>query len=444
MFDSIFSEILQTALSLYFGQEGHYKSLREVPLDGKELSALTGQDPDWEEIIVLLLALMPHLNPQTLDLFFILNKNLDRPYTEFGGWKGSSHKGFLPTGETAAFLLSLEDPQNRLRVMQLFGKEHWFYRQNILHLEEQGKGEPFLSGKLCVSEEFLAKVLKNKNYKPDYSTDFPAKLITTPLDWNDLIVTPSLMTELENISGWLCHAQEIRSRWNLDKYIKPGYRCLFYGPPGTGKTLTASLLGKQHGMDVYRIDVSLITAACTAETEKNIARIFDFAEQKNWILFFDKADKLMEMNSEYALQNRWEINNEIRSYLLQRIEDFPGMIMMAITHPKDNPVKAFSTNFQSVLYFPMPDQDTRLSLWKQMIPDDWLQENREELLRTAAEAEISGGCIVNVIRRCALALYKTGEKQLTSDILLQALSIENQSSAFNPEKSSSKLSDQTP
>ncbi|WP_294230852.1 ATP-binding protein [uncultured Chryseobacterium sp.] len=328
--------------------------------------------------------------------------------------------------------------------MQLFGKEHWFYRQNILHLEEQGKGEPFLSGKLCVSEEFLAKVLKNKNYKPDYSTDFPAKLITTPLDWNDLIVTPSLMTELENISGWLCHAQEIRSRWNLDKYIKPGYRCLFYGPPGTGKTLTASLLGKQHGMDVYRIDVSLITAACTAETEKNIARIFDFAEQKNWILFFDKADKLMEMNSEYALQNRWEINQEIRSYLLQRIEDFPGMIIMAITHPKDNPVKAFSTNFQSVLYFPMPDQDTRLSLWKQMIPDDWLQENREELLRTAAEAEISGGCIVNVIRRCALALYKTGEKQLTSDILLQALSIENQSSAFNSEKSSSKLSDQTP
>lgn len=92
----------------------------------------------------------------------------------------------------------------------------------------------------------------------------------------------------------------------------------------------------------------------------------------------------------------------------------------------------------------MPDQDTRLSLWKQMIPDDWLQENREELLRTAAEAEISGGCIVNVIRRCALALYKTGEKQLTSDILLQALSIENQSSAFNSEKSSSKLSDQTP
>ncbi len=425
MFDSTFSEILQTAFSLYFGQETQYKSLQEVPLDSKELSALTGQNLAWDEHIVLLLALMPHLNPQVLDLFFIRNKNLDRPYTEFGGWEGSIHNGFLPTGETAAFLLTANDPGNRLRVMQLFGKEHWFYRQNVLHLEGQEKDEPLLSGKLCVSEEFLAKALKNENYRPDYGVDFPATLITTPLNWEDLIIPRSLTEELENISGWLRHAKEIREIRNLEKYIKPGYRCLFYGPPGTGKTLTASLLGKQHGLDVYRIDLSAITSEYSAQTEKNIARIFDFAEYKNWILLFDEADKLPGISSPPNSQNRSNVNQEILSYLLQRIENFPGMAIM-MTYLEDITTHPFSRNFQSVLHFSMPDQDSRLRLWKQMIPDEWISENREEILKTAAKAELSGGNIINVVRRCALSLCISGNMQLNADVLHQALAKEKE------------------
>lgn len=414
-----FQTLLHTAFSLYFQHESEYTSLREIPLEGDELSTLTGKKLTWEETIVLLLAIMPHIHPQALDLFFIQNKELDRPYTEFGGWKGTSHNGFLPTGETAAFLLGIDNPESRSLVMQLFSKEHWFHKQNILRLEGQGEGEPYLSGKLTVSEEFLAKVLNNGDYRPDYSADFPAKRMETQLEWEDLVVSYHLREDLENISLWLQNEQEIRLRWNLNKYIKPGYRCLFYGPPGTGKTLAASLLGKKHGMDVYRIDLSMIVSKYIGETEKNLAKIFDRAEHQNWILFFDEADALFGKRSETNSSNDRHANQEV-AYLLQRIEDFSGMVVLA-TNLKDNLDEAFFRRFQSVLYFPMPDRNSRMKLWEKMLPEEWFQGEREDLLKTASESELSGGSIINVVQRCALAVFRSEDRKLAKEMLKHAL-----------------------
>jgi len=419
-----FQNFLHTAFSLYFQQESEYMSLREIPLDGKELSMLTGQELSWEETIVLLLAIMPHIHPQALDLFFIQNKELDRPYTEFGGWKGTSHNGFLPTGETVTFLLSIDNLNSRSLVMQLFSKDHWFYKENILRLEGQGGGEPFLSGKLIVSEEFLAKVMGNKDYRPDYSPDFPAKRMVTLLEWDDLVVSYHLREDLENISLWLENEKDIRTRWNLNKYIKPGYRCLFYGPPGTGKTLAASLLGKKHGMDVYRVDLSMIVSKYIGETEKNLAKIFDRAEHQNWILFFDEADALFGQRSEGNSSNDRHANQEV-AYLLQRIEEFPGMVVLA-TNLKDNMDEAFFRRFQSVLYFSMPDKHARKQLWRQMLSKEWLQENEDEILLYASEAELSGGSMINVVQNCALELFRSKEKNLTLAIFQRALEKELQ------------------
>lgn len=415
-----FPTLLHTAFSLYFQQESEYTSLREIPLDVNELSTITGQELTWEETIVLMLALMPHISPQTLDLFFIRNKELDRPYTEFGGWKGTSHSGFLPTGETAAFLLGIDHPESRPLVLQLFGKEHWFHQQNVLRLEGQGTGEPFVSGKLCVSEEFLAKVLSNGNYRPDYSSDFPAKRMETRLEWKDLVVPYHLREDLEDISYWVAHEKEIRSRWQLDKFIKQGYRCLFYGPPGTGKTLAASLLGKKHGMEVYRIDLSMIVSKYIGETEKNLAKIFDRAEHQNWILFFDEADALFGQRSETNSSNDRHANQEV-AYLLQRIEDFPGMIVLA-TNLKDNIDEAFFRRFQSTLYFPFPDEYLRYSLWEKMLPKAWLpKEDAEAWLRQAAAIELPGGSMVNVIQYCAIKMHETHQADLSISLLEQCI-----------------------
>lgn len=415
-----FQTLLQTAFSVYFRQESQYATLKEIPLpDNDELASLAGQELSWEERIVLLLGLMPHISPESLDLFFIQNKNLDRPYTEFGGWKGSLHNGFLPTGETAAFLLSIGNEDNRHEAIHIFSQEHWFHKSNILRLEGAGQGEPLLSGKLCISEEFLSKINHEGTYRPDYSSDFPAKRMETPLDWDDLVVPYHLWEDLSDISRWLEHEHDIRERWNLNRLIKPGYRCLLYGPPGTGKTLAACLLGKKHGKDVYRIDLSMIVSKYIGETEKNLAKIFDRAQHQNWILFFDEADALFGKRTDSNSSNDRHANQEV-AYLLQRIEDFPGMIILA-TNLKDNLDEAFFRRFQSILNFPMPDQQLRQRLWEKMIPEEWLQEMKSDFLYEASVAKLSGGSMVNVIQRCALLLHGAKKPILTYDILRQAI-----------------------
>ena len=416
-----FNQALTTSIQLYFQQECEYSSLEEVapPKNGWLEKVTKVPDIAFCERMVIMLALMPHVCPQILDIFFVQNKNFDRQYTEFGGWKGLSHGGFLPTGETASFILAGEDTEKRKEVIRLFQKDHWFYTKNILRLEGAGEGEPFLSGQLRVSEEFLSQVLLEKDYKPDYNIGFPAKLITTGLDWEDMVLDYQVAAELEEIITWISSGKTIMEDWGLSRFLKAGYRSLFYGPPGTGKTLAATLLGKEKEMDVYRIDLSMIVSKYIGETEKNLARVFDLAENRNWILFFDEADALFGKRTSTNTSNDRHANQEV-AYLLQRIEDFPGMIILA-TNLRSNIDEAFSRRFQSVIYFPMPTKELRAQLWQKMIPKEWLGEDADELINMAAETELSGGSIANVVRRCALHLVNKPDAQLNKAMLKEAL-----------------------
>ena len=379
-----FNRALAVAIQLYFRQECEYGRLEEVhPPRNGWMEGVTGcPDIRFGERIVVMLALMPHVCPQVLDIFFVQNKDFDRQYTEFGGWKGLSHGGFLPTGETVSFILAGEDIEKRKEVLRLFGRDHWFYSANVLRLEGAGEGEPFLSGQLRVTEEFLSRVLLDTEYKPDYNIGFPAKRITTELDWEDMILDYQVEAELEEINTWISSGKTIMEDWGLSRFLKAGYRSLFYGPPGTGKTLAATLLGKKNRMDVCRIDL------------------------------FGKRTSTNTSNDRHA-------NQEV-AYLLQRIEDFPGIIILA-TNLRSNIDEAFSRRFQSVVYFPMPTPELRAELWRKMLPTRWLGGEADEMVALAAETELSGGSITNVVRRCALYMVKSKEKMLNKRILKETL-----------------------
>lgn len=415
-----FGRVLTVAIQLYFRQGCEYSSIGEVapPADGW-MESMTGQrDITFNERVVIMLALMPHTCPQSLDIFFVQNKDFDRQYTEFGGWKGLSHGGFLPTGETASFILAGDDMEKKKAVIRMFQKDHWFHTRNVLRLEGAGEGEPLLSGQLRPSEEFLSHVLLDREYKPDYNIGFPAKLITTPLEWEDMVLDYDTSEALEEINTWIRHRHTIMEDWGLKRILKEGYRALFYGPPGTGKTLAATLLGKKNKMDVYRVDLSMIVSKYIGETEKNLAKVFDLAENRDWILFFDEADALFGKRTSTNTSNDRHANQEV-AYLLQRIEDFPGTVILA-TNLKSNIDEAFSRRFQSIIYFPMPDEELRAALWRGMLPKEWL-EDAEELIAMAAGTELSGGSITNVVRRCALQLLMSGQETLDKRILKEAL-----------------------
>lgn len=420
-----FNQMLTVAIQIYFRQGCEYSSIEKViPPDDRWLEDITNRPKiTFSERVIIMLALMPHICPQALDIFFVQNKDFDRQYTEFGGWKGLSHGGFLPTGETASFILAGEDVEKKKTVIRMFQRDHWFYTQNILRLEGAGEGEPFLSGQLRATDEFLSHVLLDREYKPDYTIGFPAKLITTPLEWKDMVLDYHTYEALEDINTWIEYQYTILEDWGLKRILKPGFRALFYGPPGTGKTLAATLLGKKNHMDVYRVDLSMIVSKYIGETEKNLAKVFDLAENRNWILFFDEADALFGKRTSTNTSNDRHANQEV-AYLLQRIEDFPGMVILA-TNLKSNIDEAFSRRFQSIIYFPIPNEELRAALWRNMLPTQWLGEDVEELITMAAETELSGGSITNVVRRCAIMM--THQTKISKLMLQNCISIEKNS-----------------
>jgi hypothetical protein len=376
---------------------------------GSELARWVGEMAlARSERLLLALALVPHLRPWALDMLFMRNQNLDRGFTEFGGVKSQAHGGFLPTGETAAFVIAGEDLASRIRLLDCFEPQHPLAVIG-LRLDAPPANEPRLAGALLLGNEALQRLTAGHADKPDYSAQFPAKLIRTELSWDDLVLAPEVMDEVQQICAWTRLGRELMQDWGLARALKPGYRALFHGPPGTGKTLTATLIGQAAQADVYRIDLSMVVSKYIGETEKNLARVFDQAETRRWILFFDEADALFGKRGAATSANDHHANQEI-AYLLQRVEDFPGIVILA-SNLRGNLDDAFSRRFQSMVYFPMPDVEQRTRLWAGMLPAGHVAaEVSAEAL--AARHELSGGAIANVIRHAALAVLRDGRTEL--------------------------------
>ena len=421
-----FSKVLETRMQLYFGQDCEVENISEIAppnLEGHQSNyaeLVQHYQMSPEERLLLMLALVPNLKPQTLDIFFTKNSTYDRSFTEFGGWQDSNRTGFHPTGETALFLLAGNHIGQRIFFTQFLQGSHYFFKHGILTLtdsESEKNGE--LHHALFITPEYLHVLTSGQSYQPEYSASFPAKLLTTALEWDDLVLTDYIKKEVNEIRHWIEYQRVILQDWNLGKQLKPGYRSLFYGPPGTGKTLTASLLGKVTGLQVFRVDLSQIASKYIGETEKNLGHVFDQAAHKNWILFFDEADALFGKRTSTAdAQDRYA-NQEI-AYLLQKMEDFPGVIILA-TNLKMNMDKAFARRFQSIIHFPMPDAEARLELWTRAFAPlkDILQE--VDFKKLAQDFELSGGFINNILRFASLRAVQANPPSIRMEDLLEGV-----------------------
>ncbi|HEX6901172.1 MAG TPA: ATP-binding protein [Thermoanaerobaculia bacterium] len=372
------------------------------------------------ERLVLLLAYLPHLRPDLLDVFFIQNRALERRFTEFGGVTGISHGGFLPTVETALFLLAGEDLEPRLRHRALFHPEHAFYTENVLRLEQRHPEEPPLSAILQLTAEYVERLTTGRSYQPPFSPEFPAQRIATAYEWDDLVLDDVAREEVEDILAWARHQDTLMRGWGLERRLKPGCRALFYGSPGTGKTLTASLLGKATGRPVYRVDLSRVVSKWIGETEKNLASLFDHAQHQDWILFFDEADSLFGQRTESRDANDRAANQQI-SYLLQRIEDFPGVVILA-TNLRSHLDEAFARRFQSVIYFAMPNAEQRLRLWEDHFRNKPYRLAADvDLPKLARDYELAGGSILNVLRYACLKAVSRKPWEVRSGDLIHGI-----------------------
>ncbi|MCP5104359.1 MAG: ATP-binding protein [bacterium] len=372
-----------------------------------------------EERLVLMLALAPDIKPEFLDVFFTPNHNLDRGFSEFGGIVGKRHSGFIPTIETAFFLLSGGSISLRLLYAHFFENHHVFQRYKILDLDYRDKSEPVAGTTLRLNQDVLDMLVLGYVRDPETGVDFPAKRLETGLAWDDIVFSPQTFDQLAELRAWLDHEHELMEEWRFKKYLKPGYRCLFYGPPGTGKTLTAGLLGKIAGRAVYRIDLSQLVSKYIGETEKNLEKIFTQAEMRNWILFFDEADAVFGKRTAVSdAHDRYA--NQGTAYLLQRIEDCPNVVILA-SNNKSNIDDAFYRRFQSTVYFPMPRKQERLKLWERGFSPVSSLDTDIRLEDIAEEYEMAGGAIMNVIRFASLMSIKKESREIAYDDLLRGI-----------------------
>lgn len=372
-----------------------------------------------DEWIIIMLALVPHVQPGFFDA--IISEMLPNggDFPEFGGVKGTNHRGMLPTGETAQFIIAGTQTDKRLLVQSLFDEQHFFYQNDITWLELVKEGEPAMSGRIILSPEWVNFLLTGQEIKPRFSPDFPAKLVVTKMDWSDLVLHPFTAEQIEDIKRWVRYHLELEADTNLSRKINMGYRVLFYGPPGTGKTLTAGLLGKEFNKDVYRVDLSQIVSKYIGETEKNLSKIFDRAEHKDWILFFDEADALFGKRTNVQSSHDKYANQEV-SFLLQRVEDFSGLLILASNY-KSNMDEAFLRRFHSIVQFPMPNAQDRLKLWKQSLPVSLKHNGALELNRLAEAHEISGASIINIVQYASLKALSRDDKTLHHEDLLNGI-----------------------
>jgi ATPase family associated with various cellular activities (AAA) len=424
-------EAIEVRLTRFFAGEGD-GTLPPPPALGAgsaygRLVAAEGLDRDAR--LVLALALAPHVRPALLDPFFVRNSALDRLFTEFGARQGAQAAGFQPTGETALFLVAGSDVPARAEAARLFAADHPLRVRVQLTLDAVPGGGPAMAGALTIPRDQAAFLLAGESAGPDYASDFPARRLATPMTWDDLVLAPEVLDQVDHVAAWIAGEGRILDDWGLRRVLTPGYRALFYGPPGTGKTLTAALLGQRAGLEVYRIDLSMVVSKYIGETEKNLAGVFDRAAHGRWILFFDEADALFGTRTSTTSSNDRYANQEV-AYLLQRIEDCPCVVILA-TNLRGNIDDAFSRRFQSMIGFTRPDPEQRARLWRGALAPVPLRDDvRVEDL--AREHDLVGGSIVNAVRHAAVCALRKGSDAIAQADLLAGIAVEARKEGRTP------------
>jgi len=371
------------------------------------------------EASLLLIGMIPHIQSDLFDN--LINYKLQRSgdFNKIGGVRGKDFRGFLPTGETAIFLLADDDFEKRLEIQKLFWADHIFDKKKVLWLEDHVQGEPEMSGKIMFSKEYLDQFVYGESIQPKFSINFPAKLIKTELAWKDLVINDELIGQIEELKSWLKFNNELISEWGMGGRINKGYKALLYGPSGTGKTLTVGLLGKEVNKEVYKIDLSMVLSKYIGETEKNLEQIFAKAEDKGWILFFDEADSLFGKRTNVRDAHDKYANQEV-SYLLQRIEDYNGMVILA-TNMKNNIDDAFMRRFNSILKFTVPEAEDRIKIWRLAFPNDvqFCNNNREpiDIPELVKNYVVSGGSIVNVVHYASIKAIERYQDNKTQKLI---------------------------
>lgn len=228
-------------------------------------------------------------------------------------------------------------------------------------------------------------------------------------EWSDLILPDKPLELLREICAQVEHRHRVFGDWGFDRKLShgKGLGVLFSGPPGTGKTMAAEVMARALALDLYKVDLSGVVSKYIGETEKNLARIFRYAETGNAILFFDEADALFGKRTGVSDAHDRYANIET-SYLLQKMEEYEGIVILA-SNLRQNMDDAFVRRLRFIVEFTFPKTNSRREIWRSHLPTEAPRSGRIDFDFLAEKFAIPGGNIKNVVLNAAFLAAADGE-----------------------------------
>lgn len=249
-----------------------------------------------------------------------------------------------------------------------------------------------------------------------------AKLVEPRFRREELVLDDDRSRQFDELLQAMQAIAEVHANWGTGRaWGNAGISALFAGAPGTGKTMAAEVLAAKLKLPMYRVDLSQVVNKYIGETEKNLRVLFDAAEQADLLLFFDEADALFGQRTAVKSSNdRWA-NLEV-SYLLERMENFRGLAVLATNRKKDLD-EAFLRRLRYVIEFPMPGEHERLNIWRRAIPRQVEADVDFDFL--AAEYALAGGNIRSIVlNACLQAAARSVRPRLDMETVMRAVARE--------------------
>lgn len=317
---------------------------------------------------------------------------------KIGGSLESSTARYTPDLKTfIALFFPLE--QQGAAILKYSAAYYPLSKYGIISFEKKShSGEGRYNQSIQLSVNYVTFLLGGETPRLDHEADFPARLLTPKVPFYEIVFSKETKDDIEPLLRYMNVRPQLNKIPALKNKVVTNYITVFSGSPGTGKSLTATSLGDRYNLPTYTLDLSRVLSRYVGDFEKAMERVFTRLEGNDCILFIDEADSIFNKRQENVSDTQGKYANQEMSYLLQRLERFEGIVILA-TNVQDIRMhldKAMLRRISLIVDFPFPLEAERKELWRNSLPEcfSYAPGVLEEISRAY---QLTGANISNII-----------------------------------------------